>query len=208
MSYLDALAVAQTPYPLPLAQLANAVVFLFAVLLVPTQFAGFEHGLWAGVLAFFLVLAFYGVLEAARELEDPVNAHTHPSTPTPTLAQSTPTPTLPNQLASSSAPSYIATSYGVWRYLYSVQLSVTPTDERTCVTDTCSISTEDPFPLCFSRTTSNNNNSPHSWAVFPGSSSPPPGVITQCAPPPPVSTGGFGLPPGACPRAHTRPLPF
>ena len=37
----------------------------------------------------------------------------------------------------------------------------TPTDERTCVTDTCSISTEDPFPLCFSRTTSNNNNSPH-----------------------------------------------
>jgi len=92
--------------------------------------------------------------------------------------------------------------------IYSVQLSVTPTDERTCVTDTCSISTEDPFPLCFSRTTSNNNNSPHSWAVFPGSSSPPPGVITQCAPPPPVSTGGFGLPPGACPRAHTRPLPF
>ena len=34
--------------------------------------------------------------------------------------------------------------------------SVTPTDERTCVTDTCSIFTEDPFPLCFSRTTSNN----------------------------------------------------
>jgi len=40
--------------------------------------------------------------------------------------------------------------------IYSVQLSVTPTDERTCVTDTCSISAEDPFPLCFSRTTSNN----------------------------------------------------
>ena len=40
--------------------------------------------------------------------------------------------------------------------IYSVQLSVTPTDERTCVTDTCSIFTEDPFPLCFSRTTSNN----------------------------------------------------
>ena len=28
--------------------------------------------------------------------------------------------------------------------IYSVQLSVTPTDERTCVTDTCSIFTEDP----------------------------------------------------------------
>ena len=40
--------------------------------------------------------------------------------------------------------------------IYSVQLSVTPTDDRTCVTDTCSIFTEDPFPLCFSRTTSNN----------------------------------------------------
>ena len=48
--------------------------------------------------------------------------------------------------------------------MYSVQLSVTPTDERTCVTDTCSIFTEDPFPLCFSRTTSNNkpNNKPFS----------------------------------------------
>jgi hypothetical protein len=94
--------------------------------------------------------------------------------------------------------------------IYSVQLSVTPTDERTCVTDTCSIFTEDPFPLCFSRTTSNNKTtSPHSWAVFSGSSSPPPlGVSTQCAPPPPVSTGGFGLPPGACLHAHTRPLPF
>jgi len=146
VSYLDALAVAQTPNPLPLAQLANAVVFLFAVLLVPTQFAGFEHGLWAGVLAFFLVLAFYGVLEAARELEDPVGSENDyrrnrrgaswriRSTPTLTQARphphspkhahththpSTPTPTLPNQLASSSAPSYIATSYGVWRYFFS-----------------------------------------------------------------------------------------
>lgn len=73
VNYLEALAVAQTPYPLPLAQMANIVVFLYAILIVPVQFAAdIANPGWASVWSFFCTLLFYGVLEAARELEDPV----------------------------------------------------------------------------------------------------------------------------------------
>ena len=73
VNYLEALAVAKTPYPLPLAQMANIVVFLYAILMVPVQFAAtIANPAWACVWSFFCTLLFYGVLEAARELEDPV----------------------------------------------------------------------------------------------------------------------------------------
>ena len=51
VNYLEALAVAQTPYPLPLAQMANIVVFLFAILIAPVQFAATVVSLGIAIVA-------------------------------------------------------------------------------------------------------------------------------------------------------------
>ena len=72
MGFMEAYAVTQTPYPLPLAQMTNGVVSLFGLFIVPIQFAAtIESTVWAGLLAMLCTLLFYGISEIARELEDP-----------------------------------------------------------------------------------------------------------------------------------------
>lgn len=78
VSYLEALALARTPYPLPLSQMANIVVFLFALFYVPVQFsATIASPYYAVIFSFLCTVLFYGVQETARELEDPVSSISH-----------------------------------------------------------------------------------------------------------------------------------
>jgi predicted membrane chloride channel (bestrophin family) len=76
MSFLEALAVTSTPYPLPLAQMTNTVVMLFSLVFGPIQFsATVENPFWASAYAFLCTMLFYGISECARELEDPFVSH-------------------------------------------------------------------------------------------------------------------------------------
>jgi hypothetical protein len=87
------------------------------------------------------------------------------------------------------------------------QLSVTPTDERTCVTETCSVFL---LRISFHSVSLDQHEtirlSPQLGCV-PGLLLSSSGAITLCAPHRPSSRAVPGLLLGACPHAHTQPLP-
>ena len=85
--------------------------------------------------------------------------------------------------------------------------SVTPTDERTCVTETCSVFL---LRISFHSVSLDQHEtirlSPQLGCV-PGLLLSSSGTVTLCAPHRPSSRAVPGLLLGACPHAHTQPLP-
>lgn len=89
LGFYQACKLEDTPLPFPYAQMVSLVLCIFAVsypLLASAKASGYEgyHAHWlAPLLSFVVVLAYFGLYEVARELEDPF---IHPPNEAPLVA--------------------------------------------------------------------------------------------------------------------------